>query len=304
MIDKLRQQGVSEYLLEKVEHLVNDDKENDNDNLRIPDDNIIYLGKEIWEQAITAILQGENILLVGPKSTGKNLLANNLSSLFNRPNWNVSLNINTDEAQLIGVDTFKNQEVIFRDGPITAAAKIGGFVVLDEINMAKNEALSILHSTLDDRKILDLPGYDLIKLHPMTRFIATMNYGYLGTRELNEALVSRFMVIELPLISDKHLFELINHSFPNINEDYAKRFIKLFKDIELKVKNSEISSRALDLRGLLAAIGSVELGLNIYKALEMGLVNKTFDTFEKELLFDLIRMNFSKNTKIEEVFNG
>ena len=129
MIDKLRRQGVSEYLLEKVEHLVNDDKENNNDNLRIPDDNIIYLGKEIWEQAITAILQGENILLVGPKSTGKNLLANNLSSLFNRPNWNVSLNINTDEAQLIGVDTFKNQEVIFRDGPITAAAKIGGFVV-------------------------------------------------------------------------------------------------------------------------------------------------------------------------------
>lgn len=37
---------------------------------------------------------------------------------------------------------------------------------------------------------IDVPGYDKIDLHPAARFIGTMNYGYAGTKELNEALVS------------------------------------------------------------------------------------------------------------------
>ena len=61
--------------------------------------------------------------------------------------------------------------------------------------MAKNEAISVLHATLDHRRVIDIPGYDKIKLDDKTRFIATMNYGYVGTREINEALASRFMAV-------------------------------------------------------------------------------------------------------------
>ena len=64
--------------------------------------------------------------------------------------------------------------------------------------MAKNDAVSVLHATLDYRRSIDVPGYDKIDLHPATRFIGTMNYGYAGTKELNEALVSRFLVIQMP----------------------------------------------------------------------------------------------------------
>ena len=46
-------------------------------------------------------------------------------------------------------------------------------------------------------------GYSRILLHPATRFIGTMNYGYAGTRELNEALVSRFMVIDMPEMDEE-----------------------------------------------------------------------------------------------------
>ncbi len=59
--------------------------------------------------------------------------------------------------------------------------------------MAKNDAVSVLHATLDYRRSIDVPGYDKIDLHPAARFIGTMNYGYAGTKELNEALVSRFL---------------------------------------------------------------------------------------------------------------
>lgn len=36
-----------------------------------------------------------------------------------------------------------------------------------------------------------------------------MNYGYAGTKELNEALVSRFVVIQMPMISKESLIKLI-----------------------------------------------------------------------------------------------
>ena len=53
--------------------------------------------------------------------------------------------------------------------------------------MAKSEAMAVLHATLDFRRTIDVPGYERMELHPATRFIATMNYGYAGTKELNEA---------------------------------------------------------------------------------------------------------------------
>ena len=84
---------------------------------------------------------------------------------------------------------------MFRPGPVSCCGVSGGFGILDEINMARNEALAVLHSILDFRRAIDVPGYNRIRLREETRFIATMNYGYAGTRELNEALASRFVVI-------------------------------------------------------------------------------------------------------------
>lgn len=71
--------------------------------------------------------------------------------------------------------------------------------------MAKNDAVSVLHATLDYRRSIDVPGYDKIDLHPAARFIGTMNYGYAGTKELNEALVSRFLVIDMPAQTEETL---------------------------------------------------------------------------------------------------
>ena len=160
-----------------------------------------YLGKDILEKAICALLCEKNLLLAGPKATGKNVLAENLAWIFGRPCWNVSFHINVDASYLIGTDTFDGEKVVFRPGPVYQCARYGGFGILDEINMAKNEAMAVLHATLDYRRILDVSGYDRIVLHPAARFIGTMNYGYAGTRELNEALGSRFLVLQMPTIS-------------------------------------------------------------------------------------------------------
>lgn len=269
---------------------------------RIPKPDNLYYGDEIWNQAVTALLCGENILLVGHKATGKNIFAENLAAAFGRPKWDISFHVNMDAASLIGMDTFRNGEVTFRPGPVYSAAKSGGFAILDEINMAKSEAMAVLHATLDFRRTIDVPGYDRIDLHPATRFIATMNYGYSGTKELNEALVSRFAVIKMPMISKDNLIKLIQDKFETISEQAAEEFANVFLDLQKKCENSEISSKALDIRGLLDSIALMEKGLEVHTALDMGITNKSFDMYEQTLIKDTIGARISKKIKIEDLF--
>ena len=206
MLDFLeKEEAVSPALLREVEAFREANPLAEGLRARIPAPRYHYYGREIWEQAIAALLCGKNLLLTGGKATGKNVLAENLAAAFGRPAWNVSFHVNMDAASLIGMDTFEGGEVRFRPGPIYQCARYGGFGILDEINMAKNEALAVLHAALDFRRAIDVPGYERVAMAEPTRFIATMNYGYAGTRELNEALTSRFVVIQMPTISPENL---------------------------------------------------------------------------------------------------
>ena len=299
MLDFLRSQGIDEDILKKIEDFRACYPVPEEQTYRIPKPKFYYYGKDIWLKALTALLAGENLLLVGPKATGKNVLAENLAAVFHRPEWDISFYLNTDAASLIGTDTFKNGEVTLRHGPIYQCAEHGGFGILDEINMAKNESLAVLHATLDFRRIIDVPGYERISLAPCTRFIATMNYGYAGTREINEALASRFMVINMPIIGRDHLQKLLKDQYPQLRDAYARQLADLFQEIRAKCESAEISTKALDLRGLIAAVSLTENGLDLCQALEMGIINKSFDDYERQLVVDIIAARIPELTAAE-----
>lgn len=271
---------------------------------RVPAPEYFYYGKKTWELALAALLAGKNLLLAGPKATGKNVLSENLAALFARPMWNVSFHINTDAAYLVGTDTYDGNAVTFRPGPIWLCAAKGGFGVLDEINMAKNEALAVLHAALDFRRSLDVPGYDRVDLRPETRFIATMNYGYAGTRDLNEALTSRFAVLDMPVIAEEDLQKLITRRYPAIRAKIRDQLVRLYAELERKAESAEISDSALDLRGLLDAIALMEQGLSSGDALTMCLVNKSFDSYERGLIRDVIAARVPADLKRGDVFEA
>ncbi len=298
----LEEQEVSQALIEQVEAFRKEYPLHEAVKNRISEPKIPFYGKEILEMAMAALLQGSNLLLTGGKATGKNILAENLAWMFGRPSYNISFNVNTDSSSLIGTDTFRNNEVQLRKGSVYRCAEEGGFGVFDEINMAKNDAASVLHATLDYRRMIDVPGYERIELHPATRFIGTMNYGYAGTRELNEALVSRFLVIDMPELSEENLRKILRHDYPGMKEAAEDAFCGLFLDLQTKAQNSEISTKALDLRGLLGALGAVKIGLNPYQAVQMGITNKAFDIFEKEIVSDMVMTRIPEDWTKENVF--
>ncbi len=302
MVAFLERQGVDRGLIEKLYRFRETYETPEKVLNRIMPPSMGFYGKDILEMAIAGLLEGENLLLSGPKATGKNLLAENLAYLFGRPVYNISFHVNTDSSTLIGTDTFEDNQVKLRKGPVYQCARYGGFGILDEINMAKNDAVSVLHATLDYRRVIDVPGYDKIDLHPATRFIGTMNYGYAGTKELNEALVSRFLVISMPPLSKETLMQILKDSFPDGKEQAMEQFAGLFLDLQKKAENSEISTKALDLRGLLAALRVIRGGLGPVQAIAMGITNKTFDLFERELIEDIVMTRIPSSWTSADVF--
>lgn len=302
-MDFLREQQVDAGLVQALGEYRNRYPVEEEARHRVVRPQIPFFGKEPLEMAIAALLQGENLLLTGAKATGKNVLAENLAYLFGRPVYNVSFHVNTNSGDLIGTDTFVDNQVQLRKGSIYQCASCGGFGILDEINMAKNDAVSVLHATLDYRRSIDVPGYDKIDLHPAARFIGTMNYGYAGTKELNEALVSRFLVIDMPDQNEETLDLILSATFPGLKEEAKKQFMGLFLDLQLKAANSEISTKALDLRGLIGAIHTVECGLTPALAVRMGIVNKCFDVFEKEIVEDVVMTRIPQEWDASHVFD-
>ncbi len=288
ILESLREQGVNPHLLAELEQFRERYPVSEALAGRVTPPALPYYGREIFEMAASALLQGENILLTGTKATGKNILAENLAYVFGRPSYNISFHVNMDSSALIGADTFRDNEVKLRPGPVYQCAVNGGFGIFDEVNMAKNDAVSVLHATLDYRRIIDVPGYDKVELHEATRFIGTMNYGYAGTRELNEALVSRFLVIEMPPVTEETLRQILTALFPDFRKEGLEQICGLFLDLQLKANNNEISTKPLDLRGLIGALKTIHGGLAPRPAIRMGIVNKSFDVFEREIVEDIV----------------
>lgn len=302
ILENLREQDIRESLIKDIEYFRKEYDVKDELKERVTKSPAFFIGKDILEMCITGILEEENILLSGPKATGKNLLSDNLSEIFGRPQWNTSFHINTDSASLIGTDTFIDNEVKLRRGSVYECAVNGGFGIFDEINMAKNDAIVVLHSALDYRRVIDVPGYERINLHPATRFIGTMNYEYAGTKELNEALVSRFLVIDMPAVDEEKLKMILKREFPSVDDEKLYQFIGIFLDLQLKAENGEISTKAIDLRGMIGALKTIKRGLKPTIAINMGITGKTFDIYEKEMVSDIIRTRIPEGWESHDIF--
>ena len=70
--------------------------------------------------------------------------------------------------------------------------------------------------------------------------------------------------------------------------EYRQQFAQLFLDLQKKCDSAEISTKALDLRGMLDALRLIRRGIPAGAALDMGITNKAFDSYEQGLIRDVI----------------
>lgn len=146
-----------------------------------------------------------NMLIIGPTGSGKTHLLRHVADSLHIPYFRVNMTGGWTPDDFAG-QFIPNQnpgpdspKYIWKDGTLVEFMKNGGIFVVDEINMAPADILSMLNSVTDDERKLVLTQKDgeVVIAHKDFCFMATMNPDYEGTKPLNLALKDRFRIVYL-----------------------------------------------------------------------------------------------------------
>lgn len=200
----------------------------------------------------SAVTAGDitSMLIHGPAGTGKTMSCKLICQEIGLPLMaTINCTENLDEF-VLGKFLPENDRIVFRESYVTKAIRDGGAVVFEEINFAKPQYLAFLNSLLDDNGFVRLDNGVTVKRHRNFRFFATMNRGYFGTKELNQALYNRFgVIVELDELSDEAVAKMLSARVPEC-EPYIEKILHVYHLIKHNFEAEEsdciISPRNLE----------------------------------------------------------
>lgn len=259
----------------------------------IPESQPYEDSENIIEKIAIAIDKNIPVLLVGETGTGKTSLVRYLAKRTNNCFRRVNHNGATTSDDILGKILLNKRGTYWVDGVLIECMKKGYWYLADEINVASPEINFIYHSLLDDDKcvILSENQGEIIKTHPNFKFFGAMNppTNYAGTKELNKALLSRFLVIKTDFPSPVAENKILTGR-TNIAPDVAKRMIKFAVDIRSTQKKGQVEF-ILSTRELLFWATLYQLYGKYTTSAEMSLLNKVGED-DFEVVKDLLSLHF------------
>lgn len=180
------------------------------------------------------------LLLHGPAGTGKTMSCKLICQAIGLPIMEtINCTENLDEF-VLGKYIPQDEKIIFKESYVTKAIRYGGGVVFEEINFAKPQYLAFLNSLLDDNGFVRLDNGEVIKRHQNFRFFATMNFGYFGTKELNQALYNRFQgIVEIAALSDEAIARMLTARVPQCQPKVDK-ILSVYHKLQRKIEGEEL----------------------------------------------------------------
>ena len=189
-----------------------------------------------------AVYSGDSraTLFHGPAGTGKTMSCKLICQTIGLPIMDtVNCTENLDEF-ILGKYIPQDEKIVFVESYVTKAVRDGGAVVFEEINFAKPQYLAFLNSLLDDNGFVRLDSGEIVRRHQNFRFFATMNVGYYGTKELNQALFNRFnSVIALAELSDDAIKKMLSARVPECIP-YMDKMLGVYKKLKKKIETEEL----------------------------------------------------------------
>ena len=184
-----------------------------------------------WKYLIRSAVRGKNIMMAGPAGCGKTMAAKALVNSLDRPEFYFNLGATQDpRATLIGNVTFdKEKGTAFSESLFVKAIQTENAIILmDELSRAHPDAWNILMTVLDQgQRYLRLDEAEdqaTIKVADGVTFIATANIGneYTATRVMDKALLDRFTIIEMDVLSADEEHDLLSMLFPLVDSEQLK----------------------------------------------------------------------------------
>ena len=179
-----------------------------------------------WKYLVRSGVRGKNIMMTGPAGCGKTMAAKSLVNSLDRPDYYFNLGATQDpRGTLIGNTHYEsNKGTYFSESLFVKAIQTPNAVILlDELSRAHPDAWNILMTVLDyGQRYLRLDEQDnqsTISVADGVTFVATANIGneYTSTRVMDKALMDRFTIVEMDVLSEEDENTLLNYMFPNVD---------------------------------------------------------------------------------------
>ena len=220
---------------------------------------MLMMNETKWKYLVRSAMRGKNIMMTGAAGGGKTMAAKAVANALDREEFYFNLGATQDpRATLIGNTHFaKDTGTFFSESVFVKAIQTPDAVILlDELSRAHPEAWNILMTVLDPgQRYLRLDEADnspTIKVAKGVTFIATANIGneYTSTRVMDRALLDRFIILEIDLLSEQQESSLLQMLYPEANIDMLKNIAAIVsatrKELTTEVPriSTSISTRA------------------------------------------------------------
>lgn len=254
----------------------------------------LFIGKELVHEVMFYLSMGErsrHLLFEGAKGLGKNVLAEQAAWMLQRPLLELAVNSGTDNTSLFGSQTVsyddKGQMTIeYSPEVLIRGAEVGAIVVVDEMNTGIQSIFSGANGLWDKRGRISVPGYRTVVAHKNFATISTINPGYTGTMDLNEATAERFIPILFE--SDVLIKDIIIKHFPKVSKRNLNLLGSIFDDMQKLVRDGRIEATSITIRGMIDAAEATTYGMKLHKALITNVANRSRDYDDRKTLKNLI----------------
>jgi nitric oxide reductase NorQ protein len=234
-----------------------------------------------WKYLIRSAVRGKNIMMTGPAGCGKTMAAKSVVNSLDRADFYFNLGATQDpRSTLIGNTHFDSKKGTFFSKSlfVEAISTPNSVILLDELSRAHPDAWNILMTVLDyGQRYLRLDeadGSDTIKVADGVTFVATANIGneYTSTRVMDRALMDRFTIVEMDVLSEDDENSLLNYMFPHVNSSVLSNVAKI-ATLTRTESNSETAriSSGISTRTTVELCGLLYDGFSLEEAAEVSI---------------------------------
>ena len=234
-----------------------------------------------WKYLVRSAVRGKNIMMTGPAGCGKTMAAKSVVNSLDRPDFYFNLGATQDpRSTLIGNTHFDQKKGTYFSKSlfVEAIQTPNAVVLLDELSRAHPDAWNILMTVLDyGQRYLRLDesdGSDTIKVADGVTFVATANIGneYTSTRVMDKALMDRFTIVEMDVLSEEDENSLLNYMFPNVDSTTLGNVAKIatLTRSESGSDTARITS-GISTRTTVELMGLIYDGFNLEEAAEVSI---------------------------------